>query len=60
MEAQDLPQTEVSELKTITTPWVLEFQKNLGTPAQITIDSLKSYTDFEEPGIKYFSGTTRL
>jgi hypothetical protein len=55
---QDLPQTEVSELKTITTPWVLEFQKNLGAPEQITIDSLKSYTDFEDPGIKYFSGTT--
>lgn len=54
---QELPQKVISDLKPITTPWTLEFQKGLGAPAQITIDTLKSYSEFQDPGIKYFAGT---
>jgi hypothetical protein len=38
-------------------PWVISFPSGWGAPDSITITHLKSWTDFTEPGIKYFSGT---
>lgn len=37
--------------------WELSFNEEWGGPASIKIDKLKSWTDFEEKGIKYYSGT---
>lgn len=37
--------------------WELSFQKDRGAPEKISIGSLKSLTENENPGVKYFSGT---
>lgn len=37
--------------------WDLSFDTAWGGPAHITTDALKSWTDFEDSGIKYYSGT---
>jgi hypothetical protein len=38
-------------------PWKVSFPPNLGAPASITLDSLISWPDSSDPGIKYFSGS---
>ena len=37
-------------------PWKVEFEPNLGAPASATFDKLISWSDSDDPGIKYFSG----
>ncbi len=37
--------------------WEINFDTSWGGPAHKEIDSLKSWTQFEEQGIKYYSGT---
>lgn len=54
---QNLPKTTLSDLKTLGGTWTIYFQKNLGAPEKITTDSLKSYTESSDPGVKYFGGT---
>jgi len=49
------PKTE-STLATVETPWTVKFQAKRGAPEQATFETLKSYTEFDEFGIKYFSG----
>ena len=41
----------------ITSPWKLSFPENWGAPAYVELDKLISWTDHEEKGINYFSGT---
>ncbi len=41
----------------IDSPWKLSFPEKWGAPASIELDQLVSWTDHEEKGIKYFSGT---
>ncbi|GAB3908563.1 hypothetical protein GCM10028803_44420 [Larkinella knui] len=36
--------------------WQLTFPKNWGAPASVTLPELISWTESEEPGIRYFSG----
>jgi len=38
-------------------PWTLSFPQGWGAPKQIQLDHLASWTSFEDPGIRYFSGT---
>ena len=38
-------------------PWDVSFPPDLGAPAHIQLDSLSSWTDSMDPGVKYFSGT---
>ena len=38
-------------------PWEVHFPEGWGAPRQATYDSLASWTDSEDEGIKYFSGT---
>jgi hypothetical protein len=40
----------------ITGPWQLSFPKNGGAPASVTWPKLISWTESDQPGIKYFSG----
>ena len=54
---QNLPKTTLSDLKILGGTWTIYFQKNLGAPEKITTDSLKSYTESSDPGVKYFGGT---
>jgi hypothetical protein len=42
----------------LTSPWTLQFQPDRGAPASsITLDALKSWTEFPDLGVRYFSGT---
>jgi hypothetical protein len=54
--SQTLPARTVSTLLTVGGPWKVSFQENRGAPAEATFSKLQSYTEFDEPGIKYFSG----
>lgn len=37
--------------------WTISFDPEWGAPAVVSTDQLKSWTDFEEEGIRYYSGT---
>jgi len=54
--SQTLPSRAERTLLTVEGPWHVRFQEKRGAPAQATFETLQSYTDFAEPGIKYFSG----
>jgi len=38
-------------------PWTVRFAPNRGAPETITLDSLQSWSDHADTGVKYFSGT---
>jgi hypothetical protein len=41
----------------ITGPWTLSFPPNWGAPSSVVFDQLISWTESENAGVKYFSGT---
>jgi hypothetical protein len=41
----------------LTGSWILHFDTKWGGPENIEIDTLKSWTEFKDEGIKYYSGT---
>ncbi len=41
----------------LTGDWDLHFDPKWGAPEKITVSELKSWIKFEDPGIKYYSGT---
>lgn len=41
----------------LTGPWEVSFPPGLGAPARATFARLMSWTESEDPGIRYFSGT---
>jgi len=49
---------------TLAGPWNIDFQTGRGAPVRITEDSLTSWSDNPDPGVRYFSGnavyTTRF
>ena len=38
-------------------PWTLSFPPRWGAPPQVEMDQLKSWTNFVDAGVRYFSGT---
>ena len=44
-------------LASVTGAWDVAFQPGRGAPAKITLDSLSSWSESSDPGVKYFSGT---
>ncbi len=52
-----LPEMQISELFSIAGPWQVSFQPNRGAPASATFESLTSWSEQSDPGVKYFSGT---
>ena len=38
-------------------PWDVRFPPKLGAPESVTLDKLVSWSEHENPGVKYFSGT---
>ncbi len=44
-------------LGTIEGSWVVSFQPGRGAPERVIFDSLSSWSDNPDPGVKYFSGT---
>jgi hypothetical protein len=41
----------------LATGWALNFPPNWGAPAHVDVPTLKSWTEFPDPGVRYFSGT---
>jgi hypothetical protein len=52
-----MPQKAEKQLFTVIGSWKINFKKNLGAPAQISLDTLTSWSNNADSGIKYFSGT---
>ncbi len=50
------PSTE-TQTTAIGSPWKLSFPENWGAPSSIELDKLISWTEHEDKGINYFSGT---
>jgi hypothetical protein len=44
-------------LMTLVGPWHVAFQPNRGAPAGITMDTLRSWSEHPDSGVRYFSGT---
>ncbi len=44
-------------IKRIEGPWEVRFDPNWGGPKSVTFDKLVSWTERDEPGIRYYSGT---
>ncbi|SHH48361.1 F5/8 type C domain-containing protein [Chryseolinea serpens] len=53
---QTLAQEKI--LSTLDGNWKVSFQKDRGAPATASFDKLVSFTESDDPGIKYFSGTS--
>jgi len=45
------------QLATVSGPWKVSFPPDWGAPPSITLDSLSSWSDNADQGVKYFSGT---
>jgi hypothetical protein len=59
-QKRDLPQPETTGgcvRRELTGSWKVNFPEDWGAPQEVVFDELKSWTDFEDAGIKYFSGT---
>jgi hypothetical protein len=52
-----LPDPVEKELARITGPWEVAFQPGRGAPASARFETLSSWSESPDPGIKYFSGT---
>jgi hypothetical protein len=52
-----LLQPTKKDILTVEGPWNVTFQPNRGAPQKATFEKLMSFTDNEDAGIKYFSGT---
>ena len=52
-----LPARKTEVLTTIDTPWRVTFQAQRGAPAEAVFDKLVSFSENDNTGIKYFSGT---
>jgi hypothetical protein len=50
------PKTTESKIASLEGAWKLSFQPGRGAPASINMDSLASWTDNSDAGVKYFSG----
>ena len=51
-----LPKPTEKELATVDGAWKVSFQPGRGAPATATLDSLSSWSDNSDAGVKYFSG----
>ena len=52
-----VPKATATQLATVDGPWSVSFQPGRGAPASVTLDSLTSWSDNSNNGVKYFSGT---
>jgi len=52
-----IPQKAEKSLEVVNGPWEIKFQAGRGAAEQATFDSLSSWNDNKDNGIKYFSGT---
>ena len=55
--SRTLPKEVETQLATVDGPWNVTFQPGRGAPASVTLDKLVSWSDSQDQGVKYFSGT---
>jgi (4-O-methyl)-D-glucuronate---lignin esterase len=55
--SRTLPEKVRTQLATVNGSWKVSFPPNLGAPPSIAINSLSSWSDNPNSGVKYFSGT---
>ena len=55
--SRTVPQPEEKLISSINGPWEVTFQPDRGAPSQIVVDTLISWSNSSDQGIKYFSGT---
>ena len=55
--SRTLPKTTETQVAAVEGPWSVTFQPNRGAPPSITLDKLSSWSDNQDAGVKYFSGT---
>ncbi len=55
--SRSLPLQAETKLGTLQGSWDVAFQADRGAPAKISLDSLSSWSDNSDAGVKYFSGT---
>jgi hypothetical protein len=55
--AHEEPVSAPKPLATLDGAWTVAFQPNRGAPARITENTLRSWSDNADPGVRYFSGT---
>ena len=53
----EVPGKDEKEIQTVEGPWNLTFQAERGAPESAVFNELSSYTENQDKGIKYFSGT---
>jgi hypothetical protein len=51
-----VPVKTETQVATVEGPWSVSFQPGRGAPASITLDTLSSWSDNQDTGVKYFSG----
>jgi len=59
-QAADVPVAEDWKTRTsvaVNGPWKLAFPSGRKAPAEVTLPALCSWSDHEDPGVRYFSGT---
>jgi len=52
-----LPPANETKLAEISGPWQVSFQADRGAPPSVTLDKLISWSNSNDSGVKYFSGT---
>jgi len=55
--SRSVPHNPYNELMNINGPWKISFTEKSGAPAMILIDSLSSWENYRDEGVKNFSGT---
>lgn len=55
--SQILPSTTERQVATVEGPWTVSFQADRGAPKAILLDKLLSWSESQDIGIRYFSGT---
>ncbi len=55
--SRTLPEPVETVLGTVEGPWKVSFQAGRGAPQSISLDTLVSWSENSDPGVKYFSGT---
>jgi hypothetical protein len=55
--SHSLPKVTESKVATVEGPWKVSFQPQRGAPESITLDTLASWSDNSDAGVKYFSGS---
>lgn len=51
-----IPKSRLDELRAISGSWHLAFQTGRGAPESIELQRLESWSEFEDGGVRYFSG----